>query len=161
MHYIWRREKEFVDFLEKQVVEGGIYTAVAVVESFFELMTMALLRKLGSARKPRQKTAITKLFSTTGKMPDREAEAIFNEVRELRNDMLHNVLYQPDINRLKDFMQKCFGERLETAEEIRCGESEEQLERIFRHKITTAYAQIVGKYKKEVDMKISDYIKTL
>jgi hypothetical protein len=52
MHRIWRRKKEFESFAQtvasdQERDEGRLYSVTAVVETYFELITRALLDKLG------------------------------------------------------------------------------------------------------------------
>lgn len=167
MHIIWKRKAEFEDFIrgvasEKIEPFGGLYVLIAAVESYFELIVRVLLDKIGLSKAQlrkenyTQKKAIDELYNK--KLIDEESKNILHEVRELRNDMLHDVLYKPDLNRLQEFMQKYSNKKLDPADEYRCSSSSEELERIFCHQIVTAYAKISNKYKKRVDKKIADYL---
>jgi len=170
MHIIWRREKEFEDFIREVASKkikpfGGLYALVAVVESYFEFMARILLDKIELREADKKKwvhgTAIDMLAGKKMRSIDEEAKNIFHEVRKLRNDMLHDILYEPDLNRLQEFMQNCFDRELDRREKEKCSSSEEELERIFCNKITEAYAEISNKYKKQIDEKIAEYLKNL
>ena len=168
MHIIWRREKEFEDFIgavasKKIEPFGGLYVLIAVVESYFEFIARVLLDKikLSEAEKKKWKhgNAINMLAGKKRKLIDEEDKNILHEVGQLRNDMLHDILYQPDLKRLKEFMQKSFNEKLDQADEHRCSSSPEKIESLFCAQVVTAYAKISNKYKHKVDGKIADYLK--
>lgn len=180
MHFIWRRKQEFEDFIRKVASKeikqfGGLYVLVAAVESYFELIVRALLDKIELTIDEKkcykhgkaidilygeEKELCGKKVRLRTRLIDEQARNTFHEVRELRNDMLHDILYKPDLERLQTFVQKCFGDRLDPAEEERCKSSEEELERVFCNKIVQAYAKISNKYKRQTDEKIANYLET-
>lgn len=167
MHIIWKREREFEDFIsgvasKKIELFGGLYVLIAVVESYFEFITRVLSDKIelskGEKWGLKHCGAINELAEKK-RLIDEENKEIFHQVRLLRHVMLHDILYQPDLKKLKEFMQTCFDEKLDPADEDRCKSSPDEIERILCHKVVTAYAKISNKYKHQVDKKIADYLK--
>ena len=162
MHVIWRRESEFEDFAKEvasspEREKGRLYSLVAAVETYFEFVCKVFLGKF-KGRSPKQRKSINKLHKR--KIIDREARDIMCEVRELRDDMLHDLFFEPDIGRLRRFKKKCFSEDLNPADEYKCKDQGE-LERMFTHEVTKAYAGISSKYKSKVDIRIKSYIESL
>lgn len=168
MHMIWKKEIEFEDFIRDTVsnmkpFSVALYANVVLVESYFEFITTILLEQFELSEedecKWKQSVAIDQLASKKLKIIDQNDKQIFHAVRKLRNKVVHNIRFEPDLERLKEFMRTCFNKKLDPADECRCLSSSEDLKRIFCHQIVTAYAKISNKYKQQVDKKIADYLK--
>jgi len=142
----------------------ALYADVVLVESYFEFITRVLLGQFELSdieeRKWKQSVCIDRLASKKSQTFDQNDKAIFHAVRALRNKMVHNILFKPDIKALKEFIKTCFNKELGLSKEHRCSTSFEELERTFCHQIVTAYAKMTNKFKRQVDKKIADYLKT-
>ena len=167
MHIIWKKKEDFEDFIRDTVsytkqTSVALYANVVLVESYFEFVTRILLEQFELSEEDednwRQSVAIDQLASKKLKIIDQDDKEIFHAVRKLRNDVVHNIRFEPDLERLKEFMQTCFNKKLDPANGIRCASSSEELNRIFCHQIVTAYAKISNKYKKQVGERIADYL---
>ena len=179
MHVVWRRKADFEDFIgrvasEKTKVFGGLYVLVAGVESYFELLVRVFLEKIklteSEKKTYKHRKAVNvlsgkeeeicgKTMQSSPRMINEQDESILHEVRKLRNAMMHDVLYRPDLNSLKQFVRDCFDEELDQAEKRRCSSSDVELERVFCAKVTRAYSEICNRYKQKVDKKIADYLR--
>lgn len=167
MHFIWKRKMEFENFIRgiasnKIKPFGGLYALITVVESYFELISRVLMDKIGLSkadlkRKENNQENLTKDLLNEGSI-DEVTNEIFHEVRKIRNDLVHDVLYKPDLRRLQEFVKTCFNSELDPAEIQMCLLSEEKLEQIFCNKITEAYCYVSNKHNKQVEMKLAEYI---
>lgn len=163
---IWKKEKEFEDFI-RDIVSNmkpssvALYANVVLVESYFEFITRTLLEQFELSEEDEAKWKQSDSIDQLKKLNkiDQNDKQIFHAVRQLRNKVVHNITFKPDLNTLQEFMRKCFNKKLDPAGEHRCKSSCEELERIFCHQIVTAYAKISNKYKQQVDKKIADYLK--
>jgi len=169
MHIIWRKEIKFEDFIRDTVSNikqpsVALYANVVLVESYFEFITRILLGQFELSEEDEEKwkqaVAIDQLASKKLKIIDKNDKEIFHAVRKLRNKVVHNIRFEPDLKRLQEFMQTCFNKKLDPADEHRCSSSSEELERKFCNQVVTAYAEISRKYKRQVDKKTADYLKT-
>lgn len=170
MHSIWKREIEFEDFIRDTVSTikyplVALYANIVLVESYFEFITRILLGQFELSDEEednwRQCDAIDKLASKQLKIIDQNDKEILHAVRKLRNKVVHNIRFEPNLKRLQEFVQTCFNEKLDPSYEFRCSSSQEELEKIFCSKIVYAFALISNKYKQQVDHKIADYLKTM
>lgn len=159
MHVIWRRECEFEDFIQSIVSDEKhkqkrLYLLVAAVESYFELLTRVLLGKIGG-RMPKQEKAIACLVANA--TISAETAKIMNQVRRVRNSMLHDLLYDLPADRVVEFKSECFGETFNVAEALRLDDPDER-EWLLIRELTRAYCQVVNACKHEVDTRISVYL---
>jgi|LGVF01.1.fsa_nt_gb hypothetical protein len=169
MHTIWKKETEFEHFIRDTVSNMkyssvAMYANVVLVESYFEFITRILLDQFELSEEEgaqwKQSIAIDQLASKRSKRISQDDKEIFHAVRKLRNNVAHNIRFEPDIKILQEFIKTCFGEKLESAVMQRCSSSEE-LEKEFCNQIVRAYAKISNEYKKQVDEKIADYLKNM
>ena len=136
---------------------GRLYSLVAVVETYFEFICRVFLGKF-KGKGPKQGKSIKKLRKR--RIIDDEAKNIMQEVKKVRDDMLHNLFYAPDIEQLRTFKKKCFDEDLNPGDEYICRD-QDHLEQIFSSVLTKAYTIIANKYKDEVDRLINTHLKSL
>jgi hypothetical protein len=158
VHRIWRRTQEFKSFIQAVASDqdrdkGRLYSVSAVVETYFELVTMALLVEFG--KKLKQGKSIRKLVKQ--KVLSTQHADLMMQVLQLRNDLLHNLLFEPSTARLKKFRRKALNGAFSPDEEMRCSDIEAR-EAIFTADLVTAYAQIYNAYDGRVGVKISAYI---
>ena len=174
MHKIWLSKLAFENLIRDAASESNLYVVIAVVESYFEFMVRVLLDKIRLTRSEqkeywhgrafdvlhgKRRKLLGKMMKLPAKVIDGNASNILHEVRKLRNDMLHDVLYEPDLQRLETFMGKCFETPLDPRSREQWKSSQDKLQWQFCHQVLTAYVQIVNKYGHEVDSRIAEYLK--
>lgn len=163
MHVVWRRKLEFESFVSsvasrRECEDSRLYILVAVVETYFELVTQVLQARLGSSHLPKQSKRIQDLKTATA--IDSRLASIMDQVRCLRNDLLHDLLYEPDMARLKAFKKICFGEELSAGDEAMLQEAD-QREWYFAHLVTRAYAEVYNALESRVGAEIANYLATI
>lgn len=167
MYNVWKREIEFEEFIRDTVSKVkqssvALYMNVVIVESYFEFITRVLLEQFELSeeeeKKWKQSVAIDQLAGKTHNIFDQHDKKIFHAVRKLRNKVVHDITFRPDLEILQKFMKKCFNKELDPEDKHMCQSSCEKLERTFCHQIVIAYAKMANKYKKLVNKKIINYL---
>ena len=167
MNPLWERKKEFNDFLKNTVSKTqpafvALYSNVVLVESYFEFITRMLLEQFvltpSQERNWKQATAIDQLAGRHFRIINQDDKEILKAVCELRNKIVHNIRYEPDISTLKDLKRKITpSSNWDDSDEARFQDSE-ALYRETCHQIVIAYAKITHNYERKVDQKIVNYV---